>query len=326
MESMEGLHEVGRHLLGPHVVGQRVVVRRILRGQTGPTGGPAFTDTLGVCTSWGEGRCLVQPERGPEVAIAIADIVSGKPVPPRPSIRHRVSDREAEGHSLLLWPDVVREDLGEWVLRSDPAPVGRLLKRANSALAVGDPGMAMSEATAAVIEFYRSRGREPMVQVLADSTEETHFARLGWEQLPGGDALFMIGSVARASRGLRPVAGFDLEKMLAGDQPVTTKVGIASDGPRLNVELRRDGRLVGGGRAALSSDWLGLHALSVEPELRRRGLGRRVMVELVEWGAERGATTLWLHVETDNHAAIALYQSLGMTEHHALRYLVPPVH
>ena len=40
------------HGLGPHVVGQRVVVRRVVRGETGPSGGPAMTDVLGICTSW----------------------------------------------------------------------------------------------------------------------------------------------------------------------------------------------------------------------------------------------------------------------------------
>src|SRR5690606_34642063 len=121
---------------------------------------------------------------------------------------------------------------------------------------------------------------EPMVQVLADSAEEHFFAGRGWATVPGGDALFLLGSVARAARSLRPVAHLDLERMLAGDLPVSPQVGIAVDGPRINLELRLDGRLVGGGRAARSGDWLGVHALSVDPELRRRGLARRVMAEL----------------------------------------------
>src|SRR3546814_1470801 len=100
MDSRADSQVVGRQLLGPHVVGQRVVVRRLVPGETGPTGGPAFTDVLGTCTSWGDGTCVVAPESGPEVAIAIAEIVSGKPVPPRPPVRHRVSPREAEGHDL----------------------------------------------------------------------------------------------------------------------------------------------------------------------------------------------------------------------------------
>jgi hypothetical protein len=62
-----------------------VVVRRLVPGENGPTGGPAFTDVLGVCTSWEDGVCVVQPESGDPVTIPLELIVSGKPVPPRPS-------------------------------------------------------------------------------------------------------------------------------------------------------------------------------------------------------------------------------------------------
>src|SRR5215210_4022611 len=89
--------------LGPHVVGTRVVVRRLLRGETGPSGGPAMSDVLGVCLSWGEGFCVLSPTSGgTPVHIAIADIVSGKPVPPRPSPRLRVGPREAQTRSFAL--------------------------------------------------------------------------------------------------------------------------------------------------------------------------------------------------------------------------------
>jgi hypothetical protein len=46
-----------------------------------------MTDVLGVCESWGDGRCVVRREDGSTVEIATADIVSGKPVPPRPPRR-----------------------------------------------------------------------------------------------------------------------------------------------------------------------------------------------------------------------------------------------
>ena len=76
--------------LGPHVVGLRVVVRRVLPGETGPTGGPAMTDVLGICESWEDGIVTVRREDGSVVEIATADIVSGKPVPPRPSVHRRL--------------------------------------------------------------------------------------------------------------------------------------------------------------------------------------------------------------------------------------------
>ncbi len=86
--------------LGPHVVGQRIVVRRLVVGETGPTGGPAFTDVLGVCVAWDP--CVVQTDRG-TVTIPLAEIVSGKPVPPRPSQRLRAGFGECEAHGSSPW-------------------------------------------------------------------------------------------------------------------------------------------------------------------------------------------------------------------------------
>lgn len=77
------------HGLGAHVVGHRVVVRRVLRGETGPSGGPAMTDVLGTLVSWDSRSCVVAPDSAPPVTIPLADIVAGKPVPPRTPPRRR---------------------------------------------------------------------------------------------------------------------------------------------------------------------------------------------------------------------------------------------
>ncbi|MBO9523585.1 MAG: GNAT family N-acetyltransferase [Nocardioidaceae bacterium] len=291
--------------LGPAVVGQRVVVRRILPGEAGPTGGPAFTDVLGTCESWGEDTMTVRTEDGTLVTIATADIVSGKPVPPRPSIRQRVSAREAESHAEPHWPGVRRTALGEWQLRIEPEPKDRPgrgpRKRANSCLAMGDPGMAPAEAAHAVRDFYDSHDRTPMVQVEAGSEVEDWFAASGWSVVPGGDALFLLGSLARARRLL----GVPVEEAV-----------VTADGPRAQATLGERAF----GNAALDGDWLGVHDLEVEQSVRRRGLARAVLSALLEWGAEQGATTVWLHVETGNEPAIALYETLGLAEHHGCRY------
>lgn len=321
MESGQHARGVGRHLLGPHVVGQRVVVRRVLPGEFGPTGGPAMTDVLGVCTAWGPGECVVEPESGAPVVIAISDIVSGKPVPPRPSVRQRVSPAAAEAHALSLWPHIEVVPLGEWTLRSDPAPVGRLRRRANSCLAMGAPGMEFAAAARRVEAFYVERGRPVMAQVERGSAAEAEFTEVGWTPLGDGDADFLLASLAQASRRLRPTSRLGFEQLLAGDDSGNVSVGLAADGPRVVLELRQGTELVASGHASLSDDWLGLHALEVDPARRRRGLGRRVISELLEWGAERGASTVWLHVETDNEPALALYESLGFRTHHSLRYL-----
>lgn len=298
----------GSHALGPHVVGQRVVVRRILP-ERGPTGGPAFTDVLGVCLSWGEGTCVVQPEEGEPVAIPTRLIVSGKPVPPRPSVRQRVSPRDAEAHVLSLW-ELEVEPLGRWLLRSDPAPVGRLRRRANSCLAMGDPGVPLDEADAAMRAWYAARRRPVWAHVEAGSAEEAALVERGWVPVPDGDAHFMLASLARVRRSLGPVR---LPEGVAPGVSVTERHATAT-----YVE---GGDAVARGAASLDGDWLALHSLHVSPRLRRRGVATHLVGELLEWGAEQGATTVWLHVETGNAAALALYESLGFTRHHTARYL-----
>lgn len=293
-----------RGSLGPHVVGQRVVVRRVLPGETGPSGGPAMTDVLGICESWADGVTVIRREDGGTVTIRTADIVSGKPVPPRPSVRHRVSSRAAESHAAPLWPEVRREPLGDWELRTEPEPKDRLRKRANSCLAMGDPGLPLAEAAGRVRDFYAAHGRPAMVQVEAGSETDDWFGAAGWAVVPGGDSLFLLGSLSRARR-LLPAS--------------TVGADLHAEGPRAQAVVA-DRALA---KAAVDDDWLGVHDLFVEPEHRRCGLARAVMATLLDWGAEQGATTLWLHVETDNAPAITLYESLGLSVHHGCRYLAP---
>jgi hypothetical protein len=78
--------------LSPDDVGHRVVVRRLLPGQTGPSGGPALTDVLGVLEAWEAGILRVRRADGGLVSIDAADVVAGKRIPPRPPPR-RGDDR-----------------------------------------------------------------------------------------------------------------------------------------------------------------------------------------------------------------------------------------
>ena len=266
-------------------------------GETGPTGGPAFTDVLGVCRSWQDGVAVIEPASGEPVAIPIPLIVSGKPVPPRPSVRARVSARDAELHTAALFPQIEASTLGEWLIRWEPHPEGRLRKRANSCLAMGDPGLAVAEALDRVAAFYAGRGRTPLVQVQQGSGLEQALESAGWRPVPG-DAAFLIAPVAQLRRRL-PAA--DLPVIVTGSQGLVD----------IDVAV---------GRSGIDGDWVGIHDLAVDPEHRRQGLARRVVAALLEVAAEQGATTAWLHVETGNQPALALYESLGFVEHHRCRY------
>lgn len=302
--SIPGMSDgTGSPFLGDHVVGQRVVVRRLLPGETGPTGGPAFTDVLGDCIAWDP--CVVVTASGERVEIPVDLIVSGKPVPPRPSVRMRATVAECEVHVAGLWPAVVTDDVAGWTLRHSPT-VGR--RRANSCLAVVEPSVPLPDALTRVGQRYGALGRTPLLHVEVGSQLERALLDLGCTPA-GGEADLLLGSVARVRRALgRPARAAELE----------------STGPRATASVGLGCDPVAEGRATATNDWLGLHDLEVDPSHRRQGLARSVLAALLDFGAEQGARTAWLHVEADNPAALALYESAGFTVHHRMEYLTLP--
>ena len=322
--------------LGPHCLGQRVVVRRLVRGEQGPTGGPAFTDVLGTMLVWDDVATVVEREDGSRVTIELADVVSGKPVPPRPSVRHRVTPTEAERRAMRGWPAVEVEALGSWVLRAS----GGFSARANSALVVDSPGCPVAEGLAEVRAFYTARDLPALAQVVVGSAEEEALLHHGWQDARPGEAstIFQVGSVAQVSRALRSlgpapgpgpgtVTDHATDAWLADDvrarQHRDAAVSVL-EGPAEVAFVSFGDPVVAKGRVSHVDDWAGITDVWVSPEHRRRGLALTVVRELVGWAAERGATTAYLQVRGDNPGARALYERLGFATHHAYRYLVAP--
>lgn len=289
------------------MVGQRIVVRRVLRGETGPSGGPALTDLLGVCLSWADGVVVVQPETGAPVAIATADVVSGKPVPPRPSPRLRVSPTEAQRRAMALFPGLETEPLGDWTLRHSSTHDAR---RAGSVLALQAHGSDLTDDALhdAVTSWYGARGRRPVAAVLRGSAEERLFTDRGWvPESTDADTVFELAGVAALSRAVADVAVPDDLALKEDGDLVTARLGERASGV-----------------AAVDGDWVGYRGIAVAPDHRRQGLGLAVMAALLEWSAARGATTAYLQVLGENLPALALYDRLGFVEHHRYRYLAAP--
>ena len=64
----------------------------------------------------------------------------------------------------------------------------------------------------------------------------------------------------------------------------------------------------------VAADEAMIHNLAVAPEVRRRGLARRLLLLVLEIAAHHGARSAHLEVREGNAAARALYGSLGFRE------------
>jgi len=57
--------------------------------------------------------------------------------------------------------------------------------------------------------------------------------------------------------------------------------------------------------------WLYVDEVDVCSDQRQKGAGKAIMRKLIEFANEAGCEEVWLGTESDNHAANALYRSLG---------------
>ncbi|WP_370970726.1 GNAT family N-acetyltransferase [Amycolatopsis sp. cg9] len=235
------------------------------------------------------------------------------------------------------WPPLVEERLGGWRLRWADGFTGR----ANSVLAVGDPGRPVPEALRAVCDFAHDRGIPPMAQVVRDSPNEHAIAASGWVPATthgaGHEVVVLTAPLEKPHFHVKvrpPGAHFHVKvrdeatagwwELALGSDAGTEAARAVLTGGKVGYGVVTDGGVTAAAvRGALVDGWLHVGRLAVRPEHRRRGLASALMAALAAWGVEQGADRAVLQVAEGNSGALALYAGLGCAPHHRYRYWVP---
>ena len=234
-----------------------------------------MTDVLGVCTSWGDGPLRGRsPRPGDPVEIALR--------------RHRVGQagaaaalgaapgqraRRRAAHASRCGRGVETEPLGEWVLRTDPAP-GRAAAQAGQLL----PGdrrsrhVDLAGGRARVRAFYAALGPPGAGAGGARLRRwTTRWSPPAGPRCPAATRTSCVGLAGAGPARRAPGRCLDADAPGAAVWPE----------PRVSEDRTacwpRSSTATGAaaGRAALDGDWLGLHELAVDPAYRRRGLATR---------------------------------------------------
>jgi GNAT superfamily N-acetyltransferase len=292
-------------------VGRRVVVRRHAGVRDGR---PVFTDVLGELLDAGA-DLLIRRDDGSTVRVPVAQVHRLRPVPPG-----RAEILALEAVAARGWPAPETARLGEWLLRAGQG----WTRRANSALLTGDPGLPLPDALDAVRAWYAARGLVPMVAVpLPAMAPADHTAAgRGWSVDVDSEVLTAPVCPGRPDPQVRLAPAPDDDWAAVYRAKTVPAVGrrilTAPDTVAFGSIVDGD-RTVAIGRAVVVDGWVGVSAMEVRPEYRRRGLAARMLRALWAWSAEHGATRCYLQVESANGPALALYRGLGFTRHHRYR-------
>ncbi len=295
---------------------------------------------------------LITRKSGETVRIAESSLVAGKVVPAAPARRRgpAATYEELARAAARAWRPVESEPLGEWELRAAVEQVPRearrrgavagrragFTRRANSVLPLGDPGLPLDAALAAVRRWYGERGLPAYIQTAtgADGTQELLCAELerrGWVREVTAELwIGALAPVADRAEGSGVVLSRTAdEAWLAryqrkGVSEVALKV--LGSGPSVwFATVPGEGGVPAAiGRCVVDGRWASFAAVEVDPALRRRGLATTVLAALARRALDEGASAAWLQVESGNAAARALYAGMGFGAHHAYHHYRAP--
>jgi ribosomal protein S18 acetylase RimI-like enzyme len=283
-------------------------------------------------------RWTVRRRDGELAEIAVDSIEAKREVPPGRSVT--TSAAEIEQVATFGWRAIETVRLGEWLLRAS----GGFTRRANSALAIGDPGRGLDDVLTTLADWYAERGLPPLVMTAEGASPPRLAEELrdrGWAEVSHSHV--MTGEVSHALRAMPDAvsraegAGLELRLDDAPDAgwyacyaadsgPVAASARrVLENHPAVVfASLRAGDETVAVARAAVDARWAGLAAVRVAEGRRRTGLGAAVTLAALKAAARRGGRHVYLQVETSNRAAIDLYERLNLRIHHDYRYWTAP--
>jgi len=236
--------------------------------------------------------------------------------------------RTIEELSLNSWPSLQNMFYDGWVLRFARG----FTRRSNSISPLYSPGLDIDEKIRFCEGLYREKDLDCIFKLTPsvypvdlDSILEAGGYRVEAPtsvqvlDLTGGDFTPDEEAVLRGAfsdswlDGFCEISGIPephkstLGEILLRIVPATCFASIRESGLRFSP-------LLACGIGVVQGSYMGLYDIVTGEQYRRRGYGRRIVMNLLNFGKSRGVKTVYLHVLASNEPAFRLYSGLGFKE------------
>ena len=214
----------------------------------------------------------------------------------------------------VTWPAKTVNTVGNWHIR-DGAGAGRRASAATPLGPVAEADIDQAEKAMRKIPMpplFAVRGDQPALEALLSAR--------GYRD--HDHSIYYAAPVERLAKSPPPpVTTFEIWPPLAIMEDIWRANDLAQ--PRIDLMQRAtcaktalfgrtQNRAAGAAFVGAHNGYALLHALVVDNDFRRSGLGQHLTVQAALWAQNQGCHTLALAVSRDNNAALALYASLGM--------------
>jgi ribosomal protein S18 acetylase RimI-like enzyme len=231
----------------------------------------------------------------------------------------------AEEAGLNAWPALQEIHYDGWLIRLGEGGT----RRTNSVNVIGPSARALDEKIAHCEAVYAAHKKPSYFRIRSNAPPELEQALDARGYISEADTLtiYMDYGATPPPRSVAP----EVELLTAPTQEWLDAHTTLSDLPEdegaiLNKMARKiavpaafgavrddGGKIASLAYCAVHHGLATLNWVVTGPQYRRQGLSRTVLAKLLRWSQMQGADGCCLQVLSDNHSAIALYQSFGFT-------------
>ncbi len=240
--------------------------------------------------------------------------------------------RTLEELSMNAWPSLETMLYGGWVLRF----ANGYTRRANSINPLYASTRGLDEKIATCEEIYRSKNlrvifkmtRAVFPENLDEILEQRGYAS---EATTSVQVLDLRGAQAPRNRNVTLAESLTegwlneycrLNSVVAQHRGTMTKMLGRIAPSCCFITLCEQNQVVACGLAVADTGFVGLFDLVTDAHFQNRGLGKQLVLNLLDWGKQNGAQRAYLQVMLNNAPALHLYDKLGFKEVYQYWYRV----
>ena len=218
------------------------------------------------------------------------------------------------------WPALQEERVAGWTLKYARG----VSRRSNSVNPTPAATQDLSHVAPAAEEFFRTRNLPCRFRILSFLSPQldSWLAARGYE-LESGTRTLQARNIHAAKQSPRTrLSQAPDDAWIAGVTAAQGRRGLERDTYARILALLRVpaafavtenemGEAVSWAFAAITGPGLCIESVATRPDQRGKGYAGDTVLALMAWGASEGADAAFLQVQTDNHAALRVYEKLG---------------
>lgn len=234
-----------------------------------------------------------------------------------------ITIKTIEDLSLNAWPSHQIQVYDGWLLRFSYF----YTHRTNSVEQIGASLLPLSEKIPYCEEVYRKWGTPAIFKItpLLDPSFDRMLAERGYITKHETEVMTMqladyrgssLSSVPVSIRNTIPQSWIEGLFALKGTTNIMHRQVVPSmyraiPKDTICADIRDNGRIIATGLGILDREYIGLYAIHVHPDYRRKHFARAICCSILEEARRQGASRGYLQVVKGNTPARALYESLG---------------